>query len=113
MSAKRKGTKKGVSAFIDKALGISKKKKKEMTDLAAKRGMTMERLIEVGPDDASQAFREGYWNIVKGKPKGNFGRGNPELFKEGQEYAKKTAKKHGGKITYKMSGGQVVDAGYE
>ena len=24
-----------------------------------------------------------------------------------------TAKKHGGKITYKMSGGQVVDAGYE
>ena len=24
-----------------------------------------------------------------------------------------TAKKHGGKITYKMTGGQVVDAGYE
>ena len=63
--------------------------KKEMTYLAAKRGMTMERLIEVGPDDASQAFREGYWNIVKGEPKGNFGRGNPERFKEGQEYAKK------------------------
>ena len=24
-----------------------------------------------------------------------------------------TAKKHGGKITYKMTGGQVVDAGYD
>ena len=24
-----------------------------------------------------------------------------------------TAKKHGGKITYKMSGGQVVNAGYD
>ena len=24
-----------------------------------------------------------------------------------------TAKKHGGKISYKMTGGQVVDAGYE
>ena len=29
------------------------------------------------------------------------------------EYVTKQSKKHGGKITYKMTGGQVVDAGYE
>ena len=29
------------------------------------------------------------------------------------KYVGVTAKKHGGKITYKMSGGQVVDAGYD
>ena len=29
------------------------------------------------------------------------------------EYVTKQSKKHGGKITYKMTGGQVVDASYE
>ena len=60
----------------------------KMTEIAAKRGMTMERLIERAPNKAAQAFREGYLNVVKGEPKGNFGRGNPLRFAEGQAYAK-------------------------
>ena len=68
----------------------------KMTDIAAKRGMTMERLIERAPNNAAQAFREGYLNDVKGEPKGNFGRGNTGRFAEGQAYAN-ALKKVGGK----------------
>jgi hypothetical protein len=42
------------------------------------------------------------------------GEGGEEVYPEAQEFfLKQSKKKHGGKITYKMTGGQVVDAGYD
>ena len=37
---------------------------------------------------------------------------NFDVFKS-RGFKWQASKKHGGKITYKMTGGQVVDAGYE
>ena len=150
MSAKSKLGKKGVSAFMDKALGISKKKnmqkplpddpnignvpkkRGELRDrIEAKTGEPLETTLQkAGLDNdvieniirphkstitaaQNRARIKALQNKNKTKNKKSKTSSVTGMSATFPKHVGVTAKKHGGKITYKMSGGQVVDAGYE
>ena len=114
MADKKSGTRKktGISEFkkMVKALKLSKD---EIADIL---GHT-----RLNPETGMREHRKGGGPVVKKKANGSLVGGQKKLDvnRDGKitgsdfEMLKMNKKKYGGKISYRMKGGQVVDAGYD